>query len=377
MTHYCPICGDAAEPLYRTDRLPAEAHRLQPSRAEALTARRAPIDLHRCTSCLHGFNPAFDPQLITYDARYANPLHHARAFSLYARGLAARLASAITLDGPLVELGCGDGWFTDRLCDASERDAIGIDAAIDAPRALGRVRLEALAAEASALPQASLIVARHLLEHLQDPIAWLAPRLAATRPGCAVYLEVPAAEAMWEQAHPWDLLYEHAHHFTVASLAACAWRSGVRVHSAGRSYSGQFAWVEGVVGTGAGMGVGPPPREPVMLDALIAHWQRRLAGVRSALLWGAGTKGIAFLNLIGDASRSIVAVVDANPAKHGSFLPGTGHEITAPEAAGHFRPDLIVLANEVYRDEVASALALAGIGAPLEPLVRTRGLPRP
>lgn len=373
MSAYCPICDDGAVSIFRTDRLPAEMHRLRRSREEAVGARRGPIDLHRCLSCGHAFNTLFDEGLVAYDAGYSNPLQHGRAFQLYARGLAARLAAGLGREGPIVEVGCGDGWFTDRLADAAERDAVGLDAAARTPERRGRVRMASMDEEQGVLGSASLLVSRHVLEHMADPAAWLGERVARLGEGASVYLETPAAESLADAGGPWDVVYEHAHVFSVASLAAVAWRAGVRVDAAGRAFGGQFAFVEGVRAPGAGLGVTARAVEARPLDAAIARWQARLAGVRSAVVWGAGTKGMAFLNLVGDAAGVVSAVIDVNPGKQGCFVPGTGHEILAPDAVAELRPELVIVANGLYRDEVAGTLARLGCGAPLEALVSARG----
>ena len=58
--------------------------------------------------------------------------------------------------------------------------------------------------------------------------------------------------------------------------------------------------------------------------------------------------------------RPINSVVDLNPRKHGSFVPGSGTPVVAPEALVEFSPDVVVLANPIYRDEVRSILADLG-----------------
>jgi hypothetical protein len=62
-----------------------------------------------------------------------------------------------------------------------------------------------------------------------------------------------------------------------------------------------------------------------------------------------------------DLGDAIQYAVDINPYRHGHFLPGSGQEILAPEALQRYRPDLVVIMNAVYRDEVARDLERLGL----------------
>ena len=43
------------------------------------------------------------------------------------------------------------------------------------------------------------------------------------------------------------------------------------------------------------------------------------------VVWGVGSKGVTFLNLLDPGGEIFAAAVDLNPAKHGRFVSGTGH----------------------------------------------------
>ena len=64
----------------------------------------------------------------------------------------------------------------------------------------------------------------------------------------------------------------------------------------------------------------------------------------------------------------VAGVVDANRAKRGLFLPGTGVEILAPEDLQGLRPRHVVVMNDVYLDEIATTLAGLRVGASLRPI---------
>ncbi|MGB5010628.1 MAG: hypothetical protein WBO88_10160, partial [Candidatus Dechloromonas phosphoritropha] len=50
-------------------------------------------------------------------------------------------------------------------------------------------------------------------------------------------------------------------------------------------------------------------------------------------------------------------VVDINPHRHGYYLPTTGQQIVAPEFLREYQPDVVIIMNAVYRDEIGWELA--------------------
>jgi hypothetical protein len=82
---------------------------------------------------------------------------------------------------------------------------------------------------------------------------------------------------------------------------------------------------------------------------------------RRAVVWGAGSKGVSFLNTLG--ARQISNVVDINPRKSGMYVSGTGHEVISPDRLANVAPEIVILMNANYRDEVAKTLDDLGLVA--------------
>jgi hypothetical protein len=62
----------------------------------------------------------------------------------------------------------------------------------------------------------------------------------------------------------------------------------------------------------------------------------------------------------------VAAVVDLNPAKQHTFLAGTGHEIVPPDRLTAIDPDVVIVVNRVYADEVRADLDGMGLTPKLE-----------
>jgi hypothetical protein len=82
---------------------------------------------------------------------------------------------------------------------------------------------------------------------------------------------------------------------------------------------------------------------------------------RHIIVWGAGAKAVTFLNIIDPAGALITHVVDVNPRKAGRFIGGSGQQIVDPSAVSELRPEVVILMNPIYRNEIASALHAVGL----------------
>jgi hypothetical protein len=45
-------------------------------------------------------------------------------------------------------------------------------------------------------------------------------------------------------------------------------------------------------------------------------------------------------------------IVDVNPNKYGKFIPGTAHQVVPPNFLKKYQPDIIIVMNPVYKDEI-------------------------
>ena len=103
------------------------------------------------------------------------------------------------------------------------------------------------------------------------------------------------------------------------------------------------------------------------------YWRSQLADCAERgdgfAIWGAGSKGVTFLNVLADTSagmNSVLGVVDINPLKQGKFVAGTGHEVVAPERIVEIGVDRVVAMNPLYVDEIREQLLDLGYRGTVE-----------
>jgi hypothetical protein len=58
-------------------------------------------------------------------------------------------------------------------------------------------------------------------------------------------------------------------------------------------------------------------------------------------------------------------VVDINPHKRGKHLAGGGQRVIAPDDLKDNPPDVVILMNPIYRDEIEADLARLGLSPEL------------
>lgn len=378
----CPVCEDGVlEPFLAIDAVPVVSTQLWPSRQEALDAPQGDLDLGVCHSCAMIRNLAFKPALVEYDAAYENSQHFSPAFAAYAAELARRLVDTYGLRGKVVaEIGSGKGEFLALLCEEGGNRGFGFDPTYD-----GQVDDHAAAeritfvrdyySEAFSDVAADLVCCRHVLEHVDDPGAMLdtVHRAVAGR-GTPVYFEVPHAGYVVGPSGLWDFIYQHVSYFSPPTLRLLFERRGFEVADLRSAFDGQFLSVEARPGP-APTYAPQPDRQAVtevvrQVDALARRYQAtverwsELVEQRSygggVVLWGAGAKGVTFLNATG-MFTGIDTVVDLNPRKHGSYIPGTGQQIVAPDELRSRPPSTVLVMNPVYQDEIRGQLATMGL----------------
>ncbi|WP_412542032.1 class I SAM-dependent methyltransferase [Longispora sp. K20-0274] len=315
------------------------------------------MDLWSCPSCAHVLNVDFREDVRATDGLFDNSMLSSASYRAHVAGVADRVLGAATPTRTL-ELGCGEGELLELLPgertgwsrhvpETVTRDGYTLNAGSWAP-APGETY--------------DLVVARHVLEHVADPLGLL-EQLRSVTDGRG-YLEVPDAGYDLGQAG-WDVIYPHAHYFHAGSLVAMCERAGFTVTNHGLTFHDQYLFVEVSTEPGPRVPVDNEPQRAVVANfgdrfkALIEHWQGVVKAHRRPALWGAGARGLTFLATV-DPGHAMT-VVDLNQGKHGRYL-ATGHRVDPPTSLPR-DTDVVIITNPAYQEEIERSVAELGITA--------------
>jgi len=397
-TEACPICASLdIWPFFQVDQVPVHCHLLCAQREQALQVPKADIKLGYCRECSHIFNLVFEPHLMDYTPDYENSLHFSPRFQTYAEALAGQLIEKYHLyNKDIIEIGCGKADFLRLLCELGDNRGSGFDPSCNPnqldPTKRGSLNLiRDLYSSAYAHYPADLIACRHVLEHIDAPVEFLTQlrQLIGPRLNTALFFEVPNALFMLRDLSIWDIIYEHCAYYSPQALSHLFRRCGFQVRDSYESYRGQFLCIEVTPDPDWVLGqtyqisadeiesfLVPSQREldPVkpfhvaafadqyryQVSAYQAKIKQILAAGHRVVVWGAGSKGVMFLNALGHLVE-IEYIVDINPRKEGMYVAGSGQKIVPPTFLQHYQPEFVILMNPVYRQEVMSMLKNLGV----------------
>jgi len=331
-----------------------------------------------CSKCGHTYNFAFVPGLMDYKHDYENSLHFSPRFQEYAEQLALKLIERYRLIGKdIIEIGCGDGDFLELLCRGGQNRCYGFDPShvpdLDETGALKKITfIRDYYSEVYSKYKADLICCRHVLEHIPHPRLFLDTirNAIGALSQTVVFFEVPNVMYTLKDMGIWDLIYEHCSYFSPPSLRAAFRLSGFEVLDETEAFEGQFLAIEA---RPVGETCAAERIETVTPNELkdyvsgfkenftnrVMRWTNELRRMKkageTAVIWGAGSKGATFLNTL-KVTDQIEYVIDINPRKEGMYVSGTGQKIVAPEFLKNYSPNVVLIMNPIYADEIKQML---------------------
>ena len=392
MSPTCQACGSAdLESFYEARNIPAHSCLMMPTREEARAFPRGDLELLFCRACGFIGNVRFDPGLNHYSADYEETQSFSPRFMRFLDELCAQQIAKHELapGRTALEIGCGKGEFLVTLCERSGCDGIGFDPGYHPERtespAAHRIHfVRDLYGPKYSHVSADYVSCRHTLEHIA-PVGEFMRLIRSTignRRDVSVFFELPDMERVLRDGVFWDIYYEHCTYFTRGSLARLFRASGFEVTSLYKAYDGQYLMIDARPAPGPTVATLPEEDDLVETTALVQQFKERVSvrirelkesaqrwkaeGCRLAI-WGSGSKCVSLISALGEAAAPD-AIVDVNPHKHGKFLAGSGYEIQSPDALRSIRPDVVLIMNSIYTDEIRADLEKRGLRPQLVPL---------
>lgn len=365
----CPACDVAgAEVFFARKAVPVHQNLLCESRAQALAVPRGDMALARCPTCGLIFNAAFDPLRLSYEGRYDSNQSLSNVFMAHVDDLVGRLARDGVRGQRVVEVGCGSGYFLKRACSSTGSSGVGFDPGYSgtSDSSDAHVRFVRGLYDPSRVPDVDVILCRHVIEHVQRPVDFVRSVSAGLPASVRFYFETPAFEWILDNTALWDVFHEHCNYFVSDALQNVFRLAGLEPLSCERVFQGQYLWLRAQPGQAAAA-LSPPDldvagfaRRCAADESRLRAWVERLSAAGTLAVWGAAAKGATLVNVIDPRGELIRCLTDVNPARHGQFVPGSGHEIVPPAALLARGVSDVIVMNPNYLSEIRALLAELG-----------------
>jgi SAM-dependent methyltransferase len=383
----CPACAsERCIEFYTVRGVPTNSCLLVSDRQRALEFPTGDIGLTLCQGCGFIFNALWHADRTIYSDTYEETQGFSSTFNAFQRRLAEELIERHNLrEKDVLEIGCGKGEFLSLICKLGRNRGVGYDPAFVPARFDGATEnirfIRDFFTETTTEPAPDFLCCKMTLEHISETRHFVhaVRRVASAEHGTVVFFQIPDVRRILDETAFWDVYYEHCSYFSPASLEYLFRHAGFEVLRTSTGYDGQYLMIEArATADGGRAGSTAEERHEIkklcgqiagFADAatsIIGEWRDRLrqskvAGHRT-VLWGSGSKAVAFLTTIGIRDE-IDYVVDINPFRQGRFIPGAGQQIVPPSFLAQYQPDLVVVMNPIYCNEVGAELDRQGISA--------------
>lgn len=375
----CPACnGVGLDLFYRTSIVPLNSCIMLDTMEKAKAFPTGAIQLGMCRSCGFITNVRYDENLINYSDEYEDQQGFSPTFVSFAKKVTDRLIDRYDLKNKSVlEIGCGKGDFLKMLCDRGHNRGVGIDPT--AP-SLGEADIDnaniTYIREMFSLRHSSyvgdMIVCRHTLEHIADVrrfIKTIREAIPVSKKP-VLFFELPDVVRVLADQAFWDIYYEHCSYFTPGSLANLFRSCGFELLDLYRAYDNQYLMIEAIPIEGQSTQLHQLEDTPNdtaervrefcrKCENQFTSWHSYLTDCKAkgkrVVVWGSGSKCVSFFTTLG-VSDEIEHVIDINPNRQGKYIAGACRQIKAPEFLTEYRPDVVIIMNSVYTDEITQQL---------------------
>ena len=376
---FCPVCKcENLTPLLRLPDIPVFDNVLAESPEAAIGVTKGTQSLVQCGCCGFVFNAEFEPEKVIYSTDY----HAERGTSSYYQAHIKRVVEFIQKTSPIqgrlcMEIACGNSEFLCELANQKPAKAIGVDPSASpvVERDLEIQRRFFDETYLAEMPQpVDIIINRHMIEHILNPLETLRQFYQALAADGILYLETPRLDWILENKTFFDFPYEHCAYYTDRFLERLLKAAGFDIVAKEYSYGGQYFSICAKKGKNHFVLDPVPPEELTKtreLFSAVSHvysallMAEKLQGCIATLrtdvsvlklpsnglyFWGAAAKGVMCANLLDQ--WLVEGFIDKNPYKQGKFIPGTGHIVLAPNEIKYPRVKVVVVENDVYYPEI-------------------------
>ncbi|NNE38263.1 MAG: methyltransferase domain-containing protein [Gammaproteobacteria bacterium] len=356
----CPACGyHVAVQFLKENNQPLATLAWPADIDSAEKLLKFPLDFVRCVNCGHIYNAKFDYHCVPYSQNPNLMFNKGALWSEFINNIQKKIIEFIPDNPVVIEIGHGDGSFLHSLSNLCPSGKFtGFDPhGVKMEETYGSLSLTFrnelfIPFEHFAELKPDLIISRHVLEHLVNPLGFLqqlsvAADVHSLSP--VSYFEVPCIDRVLETGRTVDFYYEHSSQFTSNSFREMLKQSTLAIDQIGYGYEGEVIYCfSGIRSDNKSINIMDESKgfydiNETALETIKAQLDDLCQSGMKVAIWGGTGKSSAFICRYELDRIRFPIVIDSDQNKVGTYVPGTGQEIKFRDWLFTHPVDIIVI----------------------------------
>ena len=338
--------------IFPATKLPVLQNKVFNTREAAKSSLTGWVELSQNDQTGIVINSLFDPDLLSYDENYDNEQSNSNYFLKHLNDVYSILEPFI-FSKNVIEVGCGKGTFL-KMLKSKGIDIMGCDPTYegDDPSIVKKFFSKNLELKGD------VIILRHVLEHIKNPIDFLLEISEANGNRGIVYIEVPDFNWIIQNQVYFDIFYEHVNYFRQIDFI----KIFNKILTSGTFFNDQYQYVLADLSS-----INLPPYENIekisvsVTNSTLNFVVEKIRSCSNSLIyvWGAGSKGVISSIYLLEMGIEISGIIDINPMKQNKYVAITGLRVFSPdEFNSDNRSAIILVANSNYFDEIFNMIEI-------------------
>jgi 2-polyprenyl-3-methyl-5-hydroxy-6-metoxy-1,4-benzoquinol methylase len=355
----CPICKSKDLKIIYESTLPYSSAILSYIENEKLN--KGVLRLTECQGCQFVFNQNFDVESINryyasenYVIKNILPGEMSKNVSFIFNEIIKRVPDK----GVAIEIGSGRGDFAFNLSTVFKK-VYTIDPSVYSPE-YSKDNIEHFntffdGGLLNKIEKPNLIVARHLLEHLQNPSSFIKEIDKFIRDqNCLVYIEIPNFNEIVGSARFYDLFYDHFGYFYQDVFRELLEKYDLNIVDKIEIFNSQH------VGffckkneKNENLTTNNRIQKHYLFDSRKIELNNFLKLYDGFIIWGAGVHGLTlFFSLNKINQNKVLCFIDNDSFKQNKYIPGTSIKIINDKIINDKKEVVILISASLYEDEI-------------------------